>query len=567
MPDLQPTETEALDKLKAILLSSEKDRIAHLEAEMKDLYLRLNDKEQLLESLDPIIADLLYKKIIESKSQMAEALGPVMGGAIRKQIAEAKDDMADALYPVIGQAVRKSVAEAMKNLMQAINERIDNIVNQGFRSGKKVDHETLLKQSLPFHLQEIFLIHKKTGLLLSHASFSKENNGNEDVISGMLSAIREFSKTAFAAGGQSLHEIKYEDLNIIIEDGKYAYLAFVVKGVPSTNFKEIIKELENKIHLRFYKDMRGFDGETSSFTDVKDLLSGFISSVHEPMFKEVLAQEDGNKSKPKGVLYLLILILIIVSIYFFWPSGVDIDEKYSSIIENYQNKPGSFFTAQKSESNIILKGSVFEADRDKLISELEGLELNIESQNLFILPSFEQLQAQLLSVKGDLNTASELNLVVDSSQIIIGGTVESRQQKFLAATLFAEKSSLPVVINEINVATNKPLYMASDIDRQVLYFEIGSSKLTTQSIQVLDSVLLILDSITFNKINIHGFADSSGPHKLNQKFASERAMAVKKHLLENGVPPDKVGISSAVLENGLETSIYKSNRRVIFKVE
>ena len=197
MPAQHSKETQALDKLKAILLNQEKERISSLEDEMSNLYDQLNDKEKLIESLDPIIADLLYKKILESKSQMAEALAPVMGGAIRKQISDAKDDIADALYPVIGKAVRKSVAEAMKNLLQSINERIDNLVTKSFRSGKKLDRDSILLQSLPFHLQEIFLIHKKTGLLLSHASYKQENNGNEDVISGMLSAIREFSKAAF----------------------------------------------------------------------------------------------------------------------------------------------------------------------------------------------------------------------------------------------------------------------------------------------------------------------------------------------------------------------------------
>jgi outer membrane protein OmpA-like peptidoglycan-associated protein len=560
----QSTETQALDQLKAILLDQEKQRIVHLEDEMKSLYDQLNDKEQLIESLDPIIADLLYKKILESKSQMAEALAPVMGGALRKQIADAKDDIADSLYPVIGKAVRKSVAEAIKNLVREINERIDTIVNQGFRFRKKIDRDLILKQSLPFYLKEIFLIHKKSGLLLSHASYKQDNNGKEDIISGMLSAIREFSKAAFSSGDQSLHEIQYEDLNIVIEEGKYACLAFVIEGIPTINFKEIIKELESKIHLRFFKAMRDFDGETESFDHVKDLLSGFITSVHEPLFKDALSLEKNKK--PKGILYLFAVIIIIIALFIFIPfkDGVD-GSQYEKIIQTYQNKPGSFFTVSMMENTIILKGAIFEADRKNLLDTLEEIDVQLESKNLFVLPTFESLQQMAASIQKDLKLKNTLSIVVDSTQLSLQGIVSNREKSLMAARLFAERSSIPIIFNEIIV--QQDVFTIEDIKKLNIYFEPSLSELSNKSQQTLDSVLTVLDNVAINKITIQGYADSVGTDKFNQQVAYNRAEVVKKYFLEKGFPLTKINTTSQVLENQLKTSYIKSNRRVSFKVE
>jgi outer membrane protein OmpA-like peptidoglycan-associated protein len=557
--------SQALDKLKAILLNQEKERITFLEGEMKELYEQLNDKEKLIESLDPIIADLLYKKILESKTQMAEALAPVMGGAIRQQIAEAKDDMADALYPVIGQAVRKSVAEAMKNLMQAINERIDTFLNQGFRASKKVDRYLLLKQSLPFYVEEIFLIHKESGLLLAHASQNDENNGNEDMVSGMLTAIRQFSNAAFSANDQSLHEIEYEQFKIIIEDGKYAYLAFVVKGAVSNGFRSIIKDLENKIHLRFYKEMRAFEGDVDTLEPVKPILSGFISSVHEPLFKEALQQN--KKAKPKGILFLAILIFVLALIFFFYSTDNGLETEYNQLLENFQEKQGSFFTSSREENNVVLKGVLFDTDRKVLINNLKELGLTVKADDLFVLPDVQTLQNNLLQVQKELHLNNPLSVIVDSSQIILQGKVASRKKGLEAARLFAANASLPIIINDLTIAPAQSAFTKNDINNFTLYFEPASNTIETQSLKTLDSVIIVLNGISFNKIIISGYADSVGPRALNMVLAQKRAEAVRDYLVKKNIPAQKIETRSYIFDKTANPSGFKSNRRVCFKLE
>ncbi len=556
---------DALDKLKAILLNAEKERLAHLEGEVSDLHAQLRDKERLLETLDPIIADLLYKKIMESKNTMAEALAPVMGSALRAQIAEAKDDIADALHPVIGSAVRKSVAEAMKNLMKAINERIDKIVNRGFRASNKLDRLTLLREALPFHLEQIYYIHRESGILISHASFNPQQSGNEDIISGMLTAIRAFSKSAFSTEEENLYEIQYENLNIFIEDGKYAYLACVVSGTPSTRFKEMMTELEHKLHLRFYKELRGFNGHTDELEDIQPIISNFITSVNEPMLQNAASLQ--KTSVRKSMLLMLGLILILaVTAFIFWSSGTtDKEQQLSAVIQQYQARPGSFFTIRKEGDTFVLKGQLFENDRENLLRQIDELGFNIDSDGLFVLPSNRQLQQTVQEAKQALHIKGPVSLLIDSAQIRLEGLVKSQSEQIALARYIARKSGLPLIWNQLTIASMPDSLTNADLSTFILEFEPGSYALPKNAHRKLDKLSNLLSGSAFKKIIILGTADNNGSLIANQRIARKRAEAVRQYLLTHGVPKETTAIRTKIVRKGIDKS--KPLRRVEFKIE
>ncbi len=565
-PKVQDTSPDALDKLKSILLNAEKERLSQLETEVHDLYSQLADKERLLETLDPIIADLLYKKIMESRDVMAEALAPVMGGALRAQIAEAKDDIADALYPVIGSAVRKSVSEAMKNLLQAINERIDNIVNKSFRLGKKIDSATLLRESIPFQLEQVFLIHRETGILLAHSSYDQGETGNEDIISGMLTAIREFSKTAFSNDENALYEIQYQNLQIIIEDGKYAYLAFVVSGNPGIKLQDIIKDFEHKLHLRFYKDLRAFQGETQPFKEADSLLSGFVQSVNEPLIQDALALKKDRHSSSKGLLVLITLMLIVIATFIFWPKSRDNSARLTQLIEHFQQRPGSFFTMKRLDNKVVLSGQIFEQDRKKLIQALDSLDFDVNNSQLFILPSQEILQKNLRSVERELGLATTMTVIIDSQKIDLVGTVPTREIQYSVARLFAQRSSLPLLWNHIKVQPISVLTNA-ELKKYTLYFAPNSTLLNAENRQLLSRLLLVLKNSNFKKLIIRGTADSDGSKIRNRKLALDRARMVRDYLIKNNFQKDKIQVRAQVFTSNKKAKGYLSLRRADFNIE
>jgi hypothetical protein len=274
----------AFDQLKALLLRDDWNHFREIKDQVKRLAQEIHDKDQLIETLDPVITDLLERKIHESRSEMAEALAPVMSSAIKKQIEDAKEDMVDALYPIIGSMVSKAINEAMRKLMEEINTRIRQAANSRLMVLVKSKvlriqpAEVLLADGIIFTLEELFLIEKQSGLLVAYQAGSKANSEvNAHILGAMLTAIRQFVNDAFMAEKQSeLMEIQHEDHNIRIDTARYTFLAAVYKGIAPYDFNEQLRQLHHRIHNRYFKLLRDFQGETAGFQGVNPIMNRLI---------------------------------------------------------------------------------------------------------------------------------------------------------------------------------------------------------------------------------------------------------------------------------------------------
>ncbi len=275
------TSNTAFEQLKTLLLSEDWQHFREIRDKVDSLAKEIRDKDQLIETLDPVIADLLDRKIHESKSEMAEALAPVMSEAIKKQIKDAKEDMVDALYPIIGSMVGKAINEAMRKMMEEINARIQHAANTRlivFMKSKVLGikpAEVLMSEGLFFNLKELFLIDKKSGLLVACHSQNNELGENDaHILGAMLTAIRQFVNDTFESEKKSdLLEIQHENHSIFIDSGRYTYLSAVYQGVSPLDFREMIQNLHHRIHNRYYKQLRDFNGETSEFHGVSSIMN------------------------------------------------------------------------------------------------------------------------------------------------------------------------------------------------------------------------------------------------------------------------------------------------------
>ena len=85
-------------------------------------------------------------------------------------------------------------------------------------------------------IEEIFIIEKDSGMLMG--SFSKNKTIDQDMIAGMLTAIKAFVEDAFEAGSQELDGIDYDNFKIIVKSFKSFYISVVTSGGMSTDFKD-----------------------------------------------------------------------------------------------------------------------------------------------------------------------------------------------------------------------------------------------------------------------------------------------------------------------------------------
>ena len=274
----------SLEALREILLSSYRQRLFELEAELNDMEQRINNK-------DTFIAMVV----------------PVLGDAIRRKIRDARSEMIDALYPIIGQMVVRAVSEAMRDLARSIDAQMRTSFDVG-RLGRRLEArargvssaEMLLRESLPFQVAEVFLIHRESGLLLWHISRDPEGSPDSDIISGMLTAIRDFTQESFGQDVEGqLDEIQYGDRRILLETARYAYLAVVVDGIEPPGFRADMRERVIEVNVSHENVLRDYDGDPSPLRPVDIPLRSLLMTVNPNRLS------SGQKAFLLGALVML----------------------------------------------------------------------------------------------------------------------------------------------------------------------------------------------------------------------------------------------------------------------
>lgn len=513
--------SSAVEQLKALLLSGDREKIRQLEQELEKLRLSLSDKDALLETLDPVIAESLARKVIEEPQEIAGAIAPVIGPAIKQQIKSAKEDIVDALYPVIGQSIRKAVAEAMKNLARTVNEKLDSALS--FRLFRKriearlkgvSPEEAVLKEVLPFRIEEIFYIHKQSGILLAHSSAQKHEESAKDVISGMLTAIKNFAQDALGGEyAQDLNLIEYDDFRIYLENGRYAFLAVVISGIPSDSFYQQMKALEARLHKQFAGRMREFDGRVEDFQSAESLLSTTI--------REFLPETEHKPPVRRWVKISFVGAMLIILLALFW------------------------FLAFRSGGKSLPPSAEHPFSREQLVAKLQ-----------------HNLGASLLT------PLDKLKFIWQNGVLYLQGKTVNEGERLLIAQEVSRLSSAPVVVNQMNTYSQDSTLLP--VKEVQIYFPQKTAQLNAAAKAQLDSLLPLLHKLNYKQILIDGFSDSLGSTQVNYKISFKRALNVRSYLLSRGIDAASVLVSGkGALEPQAPNTSEKQralNRRVRIRI-
>jgi hypothetical protein len=247
--------------------------------ELRDILLR-EDEAYLTQTVQAVLAEATAGRVDASKEEMAEALAPVLGQAIRHQIKESQSDIIDALYPIIGKAIQRAVAESMRSLAQRVDEGLRNafsIKRVARRIRARVqgisESELLLREALPCQVQQVFLIHRASGLLLKHLSCDPAHDSDTDLIGSMLTAIRDFGQDTLGTEREGeLDQIQYGSFSILVEPGPWAYLAVVIEGFEPEGFRHRMRAALSDIHRAYGTILEKYDGDASRLGRVEEHL-------------------------------------------------------------------------------------------------------------------------------------------------------------------------------------------------------------------------------------------------------------------------------------------------------
>lgn len=268
-------EEDALELLQELLFDEYRQQIVRMRREVEQ-------QQALIDALE---------RQIQDEDALIGTITPVIAGAIRTNISESRDEMIDALYPIMGRLVQRSVAEAMRELAHRIDQQMRRTLD--FQSMWRrlqarlrgiSDAEMAMRDALPLQVDEIFLIHRETGLLLLHLSRGEDvlqesvADDDSDIISGMLTAINDFTQDAMGRNeGESLNEIQYGGRSILLETAHLVYIAVVIDGFESSEFRSQMREVMIAIEHRHASALRHYDGNASRFHESKSLLATLLT--------------------------------------------------------------------------------------------------------------------------------------------------------------------------------------------------------------------------------------------------------------------------------------------------
>ena len=143
-------------------------------------------------------------------------------------------------------------------------------------------------------VEEVFLIHED-GTLLFHRSTRKHKSIDDDVLSGMLTAVQDFIKEGFSydtpdqfphapspyrearkINEWQVQQLKLEDHNILIERGNYAYIAIIFKGTSGWGLNRSVIKIMKDIEANYGDVLKDWSGRISKLKGIDKYIEPLI---------------------------------------------------------------------------------------------------------------------------------------------------------------------------------------------------------------------------------------------------------------------------------------------------
>jgi OOP family OmpA-OmpF porin len=563
--------SEEFAELRELLLGRERRQLEELERRLDALGL---SPEELAELLPEAIALRAGRD-----QKLAKALAPTVENAISESVRRNPKQIATAIFPVLGPAIRKSIAEAMAGLVSSINHALENSLSlrglkwriEGWRTGVPYA-QIVLRHALVYRVEQVFLIHAETGLLLGHAAPPDLKAADGDLISGMLTAIQDFVADSFherESGG--LRSFSVGELTVIVEQGPQAVMAAVVRGQPPPTLLPRLQDALENIHLRWAGAFAEFTGDPSRFAAVHPVLESCLETV--------LSTDRGEASHKRGawMRWAIPLAVIVLALPFLsWQSH----RKWSTAMARLQAEPGiEVLETARDGGRWKVRGL-----RDPLSADPAQVLVSINADPTRLDARWEpylSLEPSLIveRTRRWLAAPATVSLTIRQDSVIAGG---SAPLAWVGGALL--RTTLPpgvaaVDLSRVNAELPPALAaLRNDTEQRLALFDPGSAALSPESRGMLTGVAgsfrplaQAAQEIGYRvSLQLIGRTDSTGTDAVNQALSRQRVEAARGALIGMGMAPtelDGIGVGTSrplAPREGADQS--RINRSVAFVV-
>ena len=327
-PDGGSAEPE-LDKLRRLILAVERERLDDLEH-------RLDDPDVRAEEVSLVLPESVARAARDG-NRLSLALAPAVEDALTISITKNRRTLAEALAPAMGPAIRRAIAEALRAVVDSFNQVLQHSVSaralrwrvEAWRTGRPFA-EVVLSHSLVFKVEQVFLVHRQSGVLLQHAAAVGTETQDGDLVSGMLTAIQDFVRDSFSVGAEEgVDTMRVGNLSVLVEQGEEAYLAAVVRGIPPVSLRNVLRDALESIHLEMGEVFETFAGDPAPFEDVRPHLEGCLQM-------QVAGKGERRYWLAPAIVSGVVALLLAVWLALGWHAS----RRWNAYLERLEAAPG-----------------------------------------------------------------------------------------------------------------------------------------------------------------------------------------------------------------------------------
>ncbi|MDT3778511.1 hypothetical protein PJI16_13170 [Nitrospira sp. MA-1] len=562
-------ESEDFSALRRLLLSPEQIQLDRLRQRMDTLVIGPQEVSRVLPDAIRLRA--------QQDNRLLASLLPITQEALALSIKQSPQLISDSIAPILGSAIRKAISRAMREMFQSLNQTLEYSMSwqglqwrwEAWKTGRPFV-EVVVLHTLRFRVEQVFLIHKKTGLLLNHVMAEGISSQGEAAISGMLTAIQDFVRDSFQQGQEEgLESLRIGDLTVWIEQGSSAILATVIRGTPPVKLRDFLQSTLETLHVQYSDFLKDFHGDTAVFLETR------------PHLEDCLQAQFVKKRKGLPVVFWVCSGLLLALLGWWAYQFTLSHQQWNELLKRIAAEPGIVVTTiQEEDGRTVFHGlrDPLAVDPEQLLEEVgyppHAAGFHFEP---FIALTPEMVRKRAIIV---LQPPGSVEVSIEGSRIILMG--ESSHAWIARATRSA--SAIPGV-SEISlerlIDTDVKQFEALQVELEgkAIFFFPGQGRLPDRELVKIQQVKFILQELDEKaiqlgrkpSIDVMGYSSPVGTQPINVSLSERRANNVLEMLNEmtfqvlklsavgKGVDPDVQSGSGG--EQG-----YSASRRVSFKV-
>lgn len=528
------------------------------------------------EDVSRVLPQAIQLTLETGDQTISKAVVPTVEQAIKSSVNTDQNILSEALFPIMGPAIRKAIAAAIQNLTDSLNQSLEHSLSpqslswrfEAWRTGKSFA-EVLLLRTLVYQVEQVFLIHKNSGLVLQHLAAATATAQDADLVSAMFTAIQDFVRDSFSVSDDTLGSLQVGELTIWVNEGPQAIIACVIRGNPPRTLRQTMENALERIHLVQESQLHAFQGDSSAFEPSQPYLEECLQSQY---------QTKKKKSSPLkwigGAAGILILGLGAWSVW----SNLERNQ-IQNFVDQLNQKPGIVvLNTAHQDGKYVISGlkdplasepieliSTTELDPDKIMFRWEPyLSFDTAFVKSRVISLLQPPETVALDI--DVNGAVEVTGTAPQSWINQANQLAVRLPNI---TQFNTQQVIPV---EAGVLAN----IKAKIEAQTLYFTQNAQLVPQQDAKIKTLVTeikkLTKTAKTINQtvaVLVEGHTDTSGSELINLYVRETRSKAIISLLSKQGIEKSQlqaVSIEPPEVTNSKSTQVSKSNRKVTFKV-